>query len=86
VKLDLYSGMLIGREIEVLASRDKTMLKLRGLVVNETKNLLIVMTPDERQVNIPKSIVTLNISSKNSEKLIVEGSKLIGTPADRIKG
>ena len=78
--------MLIGREIEVLASRDKTMLKLRGLVVNETKNLLVIMTAEERQVNIPKSIVTLNVSLKNSEKLIVEGSKLIGTPADRIKG
>jgi ribonuclease P protein subunit POP4 len=78
--------MLIGKEIEVLASRDKTMLKLRGLVVNETKNLLVVMTTEERQVNIPKSIVTLNISLKNSEKLIVEGSKLIGTPSDRIKG
>jgi len=78
--------MLIGREIEVLASRDRTMLKLRGLVVNETKNLLIVLTPQQRQVNIPKAIVTLSISSKNSEKLIIEGSKLIGTPADRIKG
>jgi len=78
--------MLIGREIEVLASRDKTMLKLRGLVVNETKNLLVIMTAEERQVTIPKSIVTLNVSLKNSEKLIVEGSKLIGTPADRIKG
>ena len=62
------------------------MLKLRGLVVNETKNLLVVMTPEERQVNIPKSIVTIGISSKNSEKLIIEGSKLVGTPADRIKG
>jgi ribonuclease P protein subunit POP4 len=78
--------MLIGREIEVLASRDKTMLKLRGLVVNETKNLIVVTTPQERRVNIPKSIVTLSISSKNSEKLIIEGSNLIGTPADRIKG
>jgi len=78
--------MLIGREIEVIASRDKTMLKLKGLVVNETKNLIVVMTSEERQVNIPKSIVTLEISNKQSGKLKIEGSDLIGTPADRIKG
>jgi ribonuclease P protein subunit POP4 len=78
--------MLIGREVEVLASRDKTLLKLRGLVLNETKNLIVVITPEERQVKIPKSIVTLNITLKNSEKIIVEGVRLIGTPSDRIKG
>jgi RNase P/RNase MRP subunit p29 len=78
--------MLIGREIEVIASRDKTMLQLRGLVVNETKNLLVVMTPEERQVNLPKSIVTLNLSTKTSGKVIIEGSNLVGTPAERIKG
>jgi RNase P/RNase MRP subunit p29 len=82
----MYSGMLIGREIEVLASRDISMLKLKGLVIDETKNLLVVMTPLDRQVKIPKSIVTLSVSNKLNENMVIEGSKLIGTAADRIKG
>jgi RNase P/RNase MRP subunit p29 len=78
--------MLIGREVEVLASRDKSMLKLRGLVVDETKNLLVVKTILEREVRIPKSIVTLSLVNSKGEPLVLEGSKLIGTPAERIKG
>jgi len=78
--------MLIGRGVEVLASRDKSMLNLRGLVIDETKNLLVVMTPLEREVRIPKSIVTLSFANIKGEPLVLEGSKLIGTPAERIKG
>ena len=78
--------MLIGREIEVLASRDMSMQKLKGLVIDETKNLLVVMTPLDKQVKIPKSIVTISVSNSLNENLVLEGSKLIGTAADRIKG
>jgi len=77
--------MLIGREIEVLASRDKSMLNLKGLVIDETKNLLVVITSSDRRVKIPKSIVTLSVSNKMNENLVLDGSKLIGTPSDRIK-
>ncbi len=78
--------MLIGREVEVLASRDKSMLKLRGLVIDETKNLLVLRTSLDREVKLPKSIVTLRLENKKGEPLVLEGAKLIGTPADRIKG
>jgi RNase P/RNase MRP subunit p29 len=83
--LEMYSGMLIGTEILVLASKDKTMNGIRGLVMDETKNMLVILTPEERQVKIPKSIVTLSVGAKPAN-LTIEGSKLIGTPADRIKG
>jgi len=78
--------MLIGKEIEVLASRDSSILNLRGLVIDETKNLLVVITPLERQVKVPKSIVTLRVGFDKKEDLVIDGSKLLGTPADRIKG
>jgi len=78
--------MLIGREIEVLASRDISMLKLRGMVIDETKNLIVVLTPEERQIKIPKRIVTLGIYDSRKGIMTIEGSKIVGTPADRIKG
>ena len=58
--------MLIGREMEVLASRDKSMLKLRGLVIDETKNLLVLRTSLDREVKLPKSIVTLGLENKKA--------------------
>ena len=60
--------MLIGREIEVLASRDKTMLKLRGLVVNETKNLLVVNDGGRETSEYPKV-------DRDSEYLVKEFRK-----------
>jgi len=77
--------MLIGRGIAVLASKDKTMNGIRGLVLEETKNMLLIVTPEKKQVFIPKSIVTLSLEAKPTN-LTIEGSKLIGTPAERIKG
>ncbi|MFI5420181.1 MAG: ribonuclease P component 1 family protein [Nitrososphaerales archaeon] len=77
--------MLIGREIAVLASKDKTMNGIRGMVLEETKNMLLIVTPEKKQVFIPKSIVTLSLEAKPTN-LTIEGSKLIGTPSERIKG
>jgi len=82
----MYSGMLIGAEIEVIASHDRSMLNLKGLVMDETKNMLVVLTQAEREVKIPKSIVTLSISGGKMDRPNIEGSSLIGTPAERIKG
>jgi ribonuclease P protein subunit POP4 len=81
----MFTGMLIGREIEVLASRDRSILNLKGLVIDETKNMLVVKTSIEKQVKIPKSIVTLGLLGSKNDSLVIEGSKLIGMPADRIK-
>jgi ribonuclease P protein subunit POP4 len=82
----MYAGMLIGREIEVLASRDRSLLNLKGFVIEETKNMLVVNTSSEKQVKIPKSIITLSLLGSRKDSLVIEGSKLIGLPADRIKG
>lgn len=62
------------------------MENLKGLVIDETRNMLIVMTPVERQVKIPKSIITLKIENRGNEHMVIEGFKLLGTPAERIKG
>jgi RNase P/RNase MRP subunit p29 len=78
--------MLIGREVEVLASRDLSMIKLKGMVIDETRNLLVLRTILDREVKIPKSIVTIGLANSKGESLVLEGSKLVGTPAERIKG
>jgi RNase P/RNase MRP subunit p29 len=83
----MYAGLLIGKEVEILASRDPCLRALKGIVMDETKNLVTVLTIDESIVKIPKRIVTFEICGfQGSEKLIVEGAKIVGTPADRIKG
>ncbi|MHB1867332.1 MAG: ribonuclease P protein subunit [Nitrososphaerales archaeon] len=83
----MYNELLIGKEIKVVSALDKSLISKCGLVVNETKNMLIVQSLNGNLIRLPKSVVTLNIYSAIDKKsLMIEGSKLIGTPDDRIKG
>ena len=71
----------------VLSSLDKSLINGNGLVVNESKNLITIKAPGGKMLKLPKSVVTLNVLDDNgSSRMTIEGSKLIGTPADRIKG
>lgn len=83
----MYNALLIGKRIEVLAALDKTLIAKKGLVVDETKNLLTIETLNGSLLKLPKSIVTLGVfDSSDKSSITIEGSKLVGTPSDRIKG
>jgi RNase P/RNase MRP subunit p29 len=85
-ELKLYNGLLIGKRIEVLSALDKSLIKKNGLIVDETKNLLVIQSLEGVLLKLPKSIVTLNVyGPRDSIPLMIEGSKLAGTPDDRIK-
>jgi RNase P/RNase MRP subunit p29 len=87
VKLKLYNGLLIGKRIEVLSALDKNLVKKKGLVVDETRNMLIVQSLEGVLLKLPKSIVTLNVyGSRDNVPVVIEGSKLTGTLDERIKG
>ena len=83
----MYSGLLIGKTITVLSSLDKSLENENGLVVNESKNLITVKTPVGKILKLPKSVVMLEILDDLTNSLMtIDGSRLIGTPVDRIKG
>jgi RNase P/RNase MRP subunit p29 len=83
----MYNGLLIGKRIEVLSALDKTLVKKGGLVVDETKNLLIIQSLSGSLLKLPKSVMTLSVyDAREDSPLTFDGSKLIGTPDDRIKG
>ena len=83
----MYSGLLIGKTITVLSSLDKSLENENGLVVNESNNLITVKTPVGKILKLPKSVVMLEILDDLTNSLMtIDGSRLIGTPVDRIKG
>ncbi len=83
----MYNGILIGKRIEVLSALDKSLIKKNGLIVDETKNLLILESIDGSFLKIPKFGITLNVCADRDKKsLIIEGAQLAGTPDERIKG
>jgi len=76
---DLIVHELIGSVIEIVGSRNETLIGIKGRVVDETQNTLLVETKSGKK-KIIKSQVVLVIK-KNK----VKGKCLVGRPEDRIK-
>ena len=73
---------MIGQEIEIIDSTNKSELGLQGKVVDETKNILTISHEGNVKKLIKKNI-TFKIKSLN---LIIEGMAITKRPEDRIKG
>ncbi|MGI0091124.1 MAG: ribonuclease P protein subunit [Nitrososphaerales archaeon] len=84
----MYSGMLIGKKVQVAMSPNKSLIGFLGVIADETENLVILQTSIGKLVKIPKSVITLDVIAFADDKIrvTIQGSNLIGTPAERIKG
>ena len=71
---------LIGSYVEVVNSENKTLIGLRGKVIDETKFTLII---EEVRGNI-KRLIKSHVMLKFNGKTIY-GGRLVGKPEDRIK-
>lgn len=67
---------LIGEEIEITDSKNKTLIGIKGKIVEETKNTLTL--------NDGKKILKSHVSIKIGDK-IVDGKTIQKKPEDRIK-
>ncbi|WP_367343525.1 ribonuclease P protein component 1 [Methanomethylovorans sp.] len=83
---------LIGLFTEVINSNNPSLKKIRGKVVGETRNMLIVETYDNNEKMVPKSgstflfhIPLLGGNSRVTEQVKVNGNLLLSQPENRIK-
>ncbi len=78
---NVYPHELIGKEIEVIDSKNKSNLGIKGKVVDETKNTISVFC-DEETKTLMKSNITFKIKETN---FIIEGKEITKRPEERIK-
>ena len=76
---DLLKSEFIGFEIEVMAAKNPSLIGLRGKVIDETKNTLIIKAK-ETEKRLLKKQITFKISGK-----LVKGEKISLRPEERIK-
>lgn len=74
---------LIGRNIEIVMAKNKSLIGLKGKVVDETKNMLVIESKD-REKRVLKEQVKLLINFKK-EKIKADGKIFVGRPEERIK-
>ncbi|MBT3691533.1 ribonuclease P protein subunit [Candidatus Woesearchaeota archaeon] len=74
-----FKGELIGSLVEIVSSKNETLIGIKGKIIDETKNTLIIKQ-GKKIKKIMKSHVILKIDDKT-----IEGKNIIKRPEDRIK-
>jgi len=68
---------LIGLEAKVLKSSDKFRKGVHGVIIDETKNLLIIRTKEGHVVKLPKAKSTFMLKPKGFKQgFVVEGEEI----------
>ncbi len=76
-----FPDELIGEEIEVIGSKNKHNLGMRGIIVDETKMTLVLSSKGVRKVLL-KSPITIKV--QKTGKVIV-GANIVRRSEERIK-
>jgi ribonuclease P protein subunit POP4 len=75
---------LIGLNVRIVRSPNKSILGRSGLVVNESKNML-TLSKKGRKIIIPKSVATFRLKLADGRIIEVDGRRLVGRPENRLK-
>ncbi len=80
---DVIRHELIGREAEIVESRVKSQKGMKGRIIDETRNTLVLETErGDKRVLKKDIIIKVKFGRKN---VMIEGSLLVARPEDRIK-
>ena len=71
---------MIGLEAEIVESRDPSLKGLKGVVVDETKNMFVIDVGGRE-----KRIIKKNVRLRFENYGVVDGSRIAYRPEDRIK-
>jgi ribonuclease P protein subunit POP4 len=81
---NLVRHELIGLPVEVADSTNKFQIGIKGMVVDETKNVLTIET-DKGLKKIQKKGSVFIFKIPNGKKVKVNGNKIAARPEERIK-
>lgn len=80
---DIFPHELIGEEIEVLDSKNKSNLGVKGKIIDETKETIKVLRNDGKEVVLMKSIIIFKLRSTGK---VISGEQIAKRPEERLKG
>jgi len=81
---DVAKHELIGLRIKVIDSRNKGNIGIKGTIIDETKNTLIIETTEGKRKTIFKNNIVIE-TEINNKKIQIKGQSILGRPQDRIK-
>ena len=87
---NIHRHELIGLNVEIVKASDKQMIGIKGLIVDETKHMLIIdslkdHSDEAHRVKIPKKDCTFRFNLPAGQLVDVEGRLLNLKPENRLK-
>ena len=79
---NLHRHELIGLKVTVIRSSNPLYVGIKGNIVDETKNMLII-DDDSKEKRLPKDNVVYVFTMPNGKLIELDGKRLVGRPADR---
>ncbi len=73
---------LIGLEVAVLDHSSKSFVGIRGRVIWETRNMLVI-DGDGKEVLIPKLYGRFSFKLPSGDTVVIEGGEVLGRPEER---
>jgi len=84
-KKNLIRHEFIGLNVEVVESKNKYLVGLKGKVIDETKKTIKIEKRDKREKIIPKMGNVLEFTLSGNKKVTICGEEIMTRPEDRIK-
>ncbi len=82
---NILFSTFVGLHVEIARSSQQDMVGLRGKVVDETKNLIIIEKEDGKEIKIQKVSSVFRFTLDDGEKIDVEGKRIAFRPHERPK-
>jgi len=83
---NLLFSTFIGLPVEIINSSQRALVGLKGTVIDETKNLIVIeRVGDSREVKVPKVSAAFRFTVDNGEKVDVDGRDIAFRPYERPK-
>lgn len=74
---------LIGNTIKIIDAKNKSLIGIKGIIVDETKNTIRILCNNREKTLLKEQIIfTMTINSKTVK---INGETLIARPEERIK-
>jgi ribonuclease P protein subunit POP4 len=81
---NLIRHELVGLNVRIMSAKDSVMKGIRGVIVDETRNMLAVDGKAGR-IMIPKGIATFRFKLPSGVQVDVDGERLVARPENRLK-
>ncbi|MCD6488129.1 MAG: ribonuclease P protein subunit [Desulfurococcales archaeon] len=84
-KKNILYHELIGLRMHILEYPDQSLVGVSGIIIDETKKTLLIETMEGLRKRILKEHGVYEIWLPSGGKVIIRGSKILGTPEERLK-